>query len=161
MKTINLMFVLGLVAWLGSGCATQPVVLNPVGPAQNRPSPPGSRGYLRVYSATETDQIGEGTYYYPHTGYRIYDGDGRLVKFVPNHIGNMDESAALVSLPAGQYRVKAQSDIYGWVTVPVVVEAGEITSVHLQSTWPGPVHALVRLPDGRPVGWKYELAGKN
>jgi len=50
----------------------------------------------------------------------------------------------------------------GWVTVPVIIAAGVTTTVHLQSTWSGPAtlpdHTLVRLPDGRPVGWKYDAS---
>ncbi len=161
MKTLNLILMLGTTALLAAGCVTKPLVLDTVGPSHARWSPPGSRGYLKVYSATETDPIGDTTYYYPHTSYRVFDPAGKLVKFVPNHIGNMDESPAWVALPTGNYLVKAQSDVYGWVTVPVVIEAGITTTVHLQSVWPGPAQAqsqvLVRLPDGRPVGWKYNV----
>ncbi len=160
MKATNLALTLGVAALLTAGCATKPVVLDMVGPSHARWSAPGSRGYLKMYSATETDQIGDNTYYYPHTSYRIFDPAGQLVKFVPNHIGNMDESPAWVALPTGKYLVKAQSDVYGWVTVPVIIEAGTTTTVHLQSIWTGPSEplrrALVRLPDGRPVGWKYD-----
>lgn len=162
MKTFHLTLALGAAAWLATGCTTKPVVLDTVGPSHVRWSPPGSRGYLKMYSATEMDQIGDNTYYYPHTSYRIFDPAGKLVKFVPNHIGNMDETPAWVVLPTGKYLVKAQSDVYGWVTVPVIIAAGVTTTVHLQSIWSGPPtlpdHALVCLPDGRPVGWKYDAS---
>src|ERR1700683_1211609 len=60
------------------------------------PQPPGvydkvSCGYLEVFSTTQESQWGEGSYYYPHTGYRIYDASGKLLKWVENHNLNTDE----------------------------------------------------------------------
>ena len=161
MKTITPVIVsLGTMLCLLTGCATPPVVLHTVGPAQAGAAIPGAQGYLRVYSATRTREIGEDTFYYTHTRYHIFDPAGTLVKTVPNHLGDMDQNPADVNLPAGRYLVKAQSDVYGWVTVPVVIIGGQTTEVHLESTWRGPdvaAERLVRLPDGRPVGWRYDV----
>ena len=74
----------------------------------------------------------------------------------------MDESATIVQIPAGTYRVFAQSEWFNLVSIPVVVKAGKMTEVHLDATaWRKPHHAstneLVYLPDGRPVGWSSSL----
>src|ERR1700761_6571428 len=49
-------------------------------------------GYLTVFSSTEQTQWGENSYYYPHTGYRILDGNGKMVKWVDNHNSVIDEA---------------------------------------------------------------------
>jgi len=144
---------IGLLA----GCASQPVTLSPVGPGPEHHAFSDGTGYLRVYSDTETHVIGDGLPYYPHTCYNIYDQNGVRVKFVPNHIGNMDESPTLVSVNAGNYNVVAQSSAYGRVTVPVVIEGGRQTIVHLDRQWQPAKSAasndLVRFPDGEAIGW--------
>ncbi len=160
MKTMTPLLVsLGSGLLLMCGCATQPVVLDTVGPAQAGHFVPDSRGYLRIYSATAAQELGKNTFYYLHTGYRVYDAAGKFIQFVPNHVGDMDESPTTLLLPVGQYRIKAQSDIYGWVTVPVAIESHRYTDVHLVSTWRMPAEVaskkFVLLPDGRPVGWSY------
>jgi hypothetical protein len=68
----------------------------------------------------------------------------------------------LVTVPVGEYNIVAESESYGRVTVPVVIEADKTTIVHLDRRWPvgtklaaGAVTKnLVRLPDGEPIGWK-------
>jgi hypothetical protein len=136
-----------------AGCASQPVALSPVGPsAQDRAI--AGVGYLQVYSDTETHNIGDGPPYCPHTGYNIYTPSGVRVKYVPNHIGDMDETPTMVRIPAGDYNVVAESSAYGRVTVPVVIEGGHRTAVHLDREWkPSRTNEVVRLPDGEPVGW--------
>ena len=115
-------------------------------------------GYLKVYSATEQFDTGDNTYYYPHTDYVIYDAGGRVLKCVRNHVGIMDEDPALVRLPAGSYKVAAEDSGYGRIRVPVVVESGQTTTIHLDRAWDPPAHAaaseLIRLPDGEYVGWR-------
>jgi hypothetical protein len=144
------------------GCASTPVVLDPVGPAPAKPVPASSTtyaptGWLKVLTATRTREIGAESYYYTHTGYRICTGPGQTWKYVANHEGDMDQSAALVKIPAGNYLVVAKSESYGVVTVPVLVQAGKLTVVHLESHWKAPAHLstskVVCLPNGDPVGW--------
>jgi uncharacterized protein with FMN-binding domain len=71
----------------------------------------------------------------------------------------MDESPAVVRIPAGNYKVQAQADGYGRVTVPVVVKADKLTEVKLQA-WgrkksPATNEAVVvRFPNGFVVGWR-------
>ncbi|MGC1377527.1 MAG: hypothetical protein WA821_14940, partial [Anaerolineales bacterium] len=91
-----------LLVWL-TGCSSTPVVLDSVGPAPSRSHAYVPRGSLRVFTAVETHEMGENTYYYPHTGYRIYTESGKFWKYIPNHIADVDETPAWVTLPAGRY----------------------------------------------------------
>jgi hypothetical protein len=166
-KYIALMAGVAIVCFL-SGCASQPVRVSTVGP---EPTPgtlsspanlylPGDHGYLRVYSDTKTRQIGENTYYYTHVPYDIYNQSGSRVKWVHNHIGDMDEMPTRVTLPVGRYYVRADSTSYGRVTVPIIIQGGKETDLHLDHQWQPSAdissNAIVRLPDGEPVGWLAE-----
>ena len=157
MKT-RLMIPVGaaIISLLVAGCASKPVVLPPVGPAPPSQTYDPPKGYLRVFSDTEKHEIGENLYYYTHKSYLIYTPSGRQLKYVANHVGDTDESPTLVTIPAGRYNVLADSSSYGRVTVPVIIEAGKTTVVHLDSAWrsSGSHGAnLERLPNGEPVGW--------
>ncbi len=162
MKTKIIILLGAAIIPFFAGCASQPVQISPVGPAAVSFNHAGEQGRLRVFSATETHVIAEDTYYYPHTSYTIYDPAGAVVKYVRNHTGSTDESPALVTVPVGEYNIVAESESYGRVTVPVVIEADKTTIVHLDRRWPvgtklaaGAVTKnLVRLPDGEPIGWK-------
>jgi hypothetical protein len=162
MKNINIILIVTLSIPLLAGCAITPVALDPVGPApdntQQSAYVPAGLGWLRLYTATRTVPEGDATYYYPHSGYKIYAESGKLLEFVPNHIDGMDESATLLKIPAGKYKVLARSEPYNVVIVPVVIQAGKTTEVHLGAHWNAPLNAptneIVYFPDGRPVGWK-------
>jgi hypothetical protein len=142
--------------WLLAGCSSAPIKLGPVGPVQSSMDAPS--GWLKVFTATKTVPEGDATYYYPHYGYRIYTESGNFFEFVPNHLGDMDQSPALVKIPAGKYVVAARSEPYNMVTVPIKIEAGKTTEVHLGAHWKVPsnvpTNEIVYFPDGRPVGWK-------
>jgi hypothetical protein len=62
-----------------------------------------------------------------------------------------------VALPAGRYFVKAQGKDYLQVEVPITIERGRTTRVHLDDKWnlpaDTPKRELVSLPNGNPVGW--------
>ena len=127
---------------------------------EGRPTDPGhddkaSSGYLEVFSSTQESQWGEGSYYYPHTGYRIYDSNGKMVKWVDNHDGPIDEAPQKVELASGVYTIWAQSDKAGYVRVPVVVKMDRTTSIHLESDKEAinPAKA-VTTSTGQVVGWK-------
>ena len=158
MKTKNIMLAGVAIVSLLTGCASKPVVLAPVGPKPNNPVAYVSTGHLRVYSDTRTREIGENTFYYTHTRYFIQDETGKIVKTVPNHVGDTDELPTLVTIPTGSYKVVAQSSSYGRVTVPVVIQAGRTTVVHLDRNWKAsaqlPANDLVCLPNGEAVGWR-------
>ena len=164
MKTkYNALLIGAAIAGLLTGCATQPVKVSTVGPQApagttiSRADLSGDRGYLCVYSDTKTREIGENTFYYTHTPYAIYNQSGARVRWVRNHIGDMDETPTRVTLPVGHYNVVAQSTSYGRVTVPIIVRGGKETDLHLDHMWqPSPnivSNSLVHLPDGEPVGW--------
>ena len=115
-------------------------------------------GTLRVYTATEAYDDGE-LNYYPHTSYTVYRADGSVALFVRNHLGNNDESPETVQLPAGKYRVKADSESDGRVIVPVVVKGGHTTVVSLEkgreSDQQDVASAMaVKSPSGQVVGWR-------
>jgi hypothetical protein len=139
------------------------LVLEPVGP---KPVAPTLRkfdlvgvGFLTVYSATEMRHGGKDMKYYPHSDYSIYTEDGKLFQQVENSTGPNDEMPAVVPLPAGRYKVRAQDDDYGRISVPVLVQGGETTTVNLEAQATPPSEGIkandsVRLPDGRLVGWR-------
>ena len=141
-----------------TSCASEPYALEAVGPDSASHSPPRPVGYLRVYSATESHEIGENTFYYPHTGYKILGASGKSWKYVPNHTANEDETPTWVALPVGNYVVKAQSDLYATVEVPVAIRENQVTVLHLDSGWRLPANVsrnrIVFLPNGVAAGWR-------
>jgi hypothetical protein len=116
---------------------------------------------LKVYSATDSHNDGD-VVYFPHSDYGIHGADGQLIKKVRNAISNRDEQPTTVRLPTGRYKVVAEADYYGHVEVPVVIEGGRLTEVHLDGRWKAPNVSvadakLVRFPSGRVVGWRAML----
>jgi hypothetical protein len=149
------------VPLLLSSCATsQPTVSSTVGPKSLAAHSYSGKGYLMVYSETDEIHVGDGIPYYIHTSYNIQTPDARTVKWVPNHVGDMDEAPQLVSLPSGNYQIVAESADYGQVRIPVLIQAGHTTKIHMEGkgSWkpqkPAVANAgLVRFPDGEPIGW--------
>jgi hypothetical protein len=131
MKTKHIALVAaGLISCL-SGCVSNPTALALVNPDAACRSQPGSDGYLKVYTATQTVEVDFGAYFHPHMGYNVSGADGRPVEFVPNHTSNLDESPDEVALPPGRYNIVAESAWRGLVTVPVTIERGKTTIVRL------------------------------
>jgi hypothetical protein len=161
MKTTKLRLVsaLGLMSlWLLDSCATRPLVLTPVGPTPAAQHSTFGEGNVVVHSDTDERHLDKSTVFYVHTSYLIETRDGRRVRWVANHLGDMDELPQRVSLPVGTYTVVARSEDYGRVRVPVVIVAGRTTEVHLEDAWkpceqPVSDTALVRFPNGYVVGW--------
>lgn len=168
-KTANSLLMSAYLMFLLSGCALTPIAVDPVGPASMGSKTPApnwtGQGWLRVYTATDVVPNGKTAYFYPHKGYEVYTGNGKLLEYVPNHDVAMDESATLLKIHAGCYLVLAQSERYNAVSVPVIIQPGKITEVHLGCHWQAPSNApaneIVYLPDGRPVGWKSMFAETN
>jgi hypothetical protein len=156
--------LLGAIPLLTS-CASQPIALAPVGP---RPGEivvsPAAAGRLQVFSETE-EYDEDDQYYFPHSDYTIYTVDGKRVKHVWNHETREDETPLVVTLPAGRYVVRAEAELYGLVTVPVVVKPGQTTRLVLQPGWTPPGQPagseLVQMPNGYAVGWRADLPSKN
>ena len=144
-----------------AGCATyrQNLVLEPVGPPSAPTSAAGSAGSLVVFSAFEAGGTGD-----PerarHTSYKLFTDDGKLLQAVRNNSGTAVDDPTLVELVPGTYRVVARANGHGLVTVPVVVAANRVTTVHLEGGGPAPdlvtltAANAVRLPDGQRVGWR-------
>jgi hypothetical protein len=162
MKSLVAALLLGGVALL-SGCAfhKQAVVLDAVGPSPLHPAAAGPKGALVVYSALDSSADFNGLPYIPHyTDYKVLSDKGTLLQLVHNRKGGAEDGPLAVELPAGNYRVSAQADAYLTVTVPVVILAGRLTTVHLEGSpsWPDRAALLrsnpVRLPDGEIAGWR-------
>jgi hypothetical protein len=155
------------VALLLSSCATSRLtVSSTVGPKSFAAHSYGGKGYLMVYSEADEIHVGDGIPYYIHTSYNVATPDARIVKWVPNHLGDMDEAPQLVSLPSGNYQVVAKSTDYGQVRVPVLIQAGQTTRIHMEGngSWKPQKpsisnNGLVRFSDGEPIGWR-ALAAK-
>jgi hypothetical protein len=86
--------------------------------------------------------------------------DGKRIKHVFNSIGHYNEVPRTITLPPGEYLVRAETKNRMRVDVPVVIEQGRTTRVHLEAHWEPPTEItkaeLVSLPDGFPVGWRAE-----
>jgi hypothetical protein len=146
------------------------VVLAPVGPDPSGFENPSASGQLEVYSglAMQSDNQNQGSHdsvWYQHTDYAIYDLQGKMVRDVGNTIGHYEEAPRCMVLPAGKYVVQAQANDYLQVRVPVTIERGRTTTVHLDDNWnmPAgvPATALVSLPNGQAVGWRASSTNAN
>jgi len=160
-----------------AGCASAPKVLvqEPVGPCHLVPSSEMQDGSLRVYSARARANVdvhmegwlwnndyGKNEFLYApaHSSYTVAVGDGGL-RSVANARSLNDENPVLVRLKHGHYTVEAEAEEPGGrsltVVVPLAVEAGQTTTVHLEPGWKPSGEALdpsrlVRLADGRIIG---------
>ena len=137
----------------------QRVVVAPVGPPPQVPASRASEGGLVIYSALETGPTADSDSAHFHSGYRIYSADEKPLKWVNNRVATYSEDPEAVSLPPGYYRVAARAAGFGTVTVPVVIEAGKTTSVHLDgskltSARQSSPSDFVCLPDGFVIGWR-------
>lgn len=151
------------------GCVSRPMALSPVGPGPASQAAPTSAesGRLQVFSATQVRSADNTSadyngYFYPHSSYEIKNDSGQTVKYVRNRASFMDQTPDVVKLPAGNYRVVAESTCCGLVSVPVVIEAGKTTRVHLDGNWLPPRRTppdqVVFLPDGEVAGWSSPIA---
>src|SRR6266498_3441944 len=167
MKRTNHFILAGLIG-LASGCAfkRQSVVLPPVGPPPLVEASRAPEGGLAVYSALDIGAPGEPDNVYYHSGYKIYSLDGKMLQYVNNRVGpTYVEDPATVSLSPGRYNVVARASAFGIVTVPVVIEAGKTTFVHLNGSELAvgrqtSTSGFVRLPDGLIVGWRAKENGE-
>ena len=94
-----------------------------------------------------------------HSDYWIYAADGKPLQWVRNRVSRQSEDPASVALPPGRYSFIARAAAFGAVKVPVVIEKGKTTFVHLDGSEPAGASAkatgpFVTLPDGLIVGWR-------
>ena len=158
--TKNLFCIILVAAF--AGCATPPaiVVNDPVGPdlAAPRKIVTSGQGQLVVYSALEVvDQVSSD--FPTHAAYEIDLPNGKLFKRVDNRSGSFYQSPAAVSLPPGEYKVKAPVTNHGIVTVPVVIKQNETTTLdldggHFRQHKPTGAGQWVRLPSGEVIGMR-------
>jgi hypothetical protein len=93
-------------------------------------SAPAPAGTLIVYSATYPQTL-EQSEYPAHTNYTIATPDDKVIEQVTNATGSFNSRPARVSLPPGEYHVRAQYNGGRFVTVPVVIEPNKTTVVDL------------------------------
>jgi hypothetical protein len=161
MNPIKSSFCILLIAAL-AGCATQTpeIVDQPVGPdlAPSRISLKNGQGQLVVYSALEVANPA-GSDFPTHAGYEIDDANGKMVRRVDNRTGSFYQTPESVSLPPGEYKVKAPATNHGLVTVAVIVKENETTTLdldgsHFRQHKPTGAGQWVRLPSGEVIGMR-------
>jgi hypothetical protein len=131
-----------------------------------------SQGELQVFSSLEEEsdngsQASTDPIWHQHADYTIYDAQGKrverqaqyaVVARVDNTTGHYARAPRLVALPAGRYIVKAEAKDDFWAEVPVTIEPGRTTRVHLDGKWQPPANTrtngLVSMPNGVPAGWR-------
>ena len=164
MKTLSILMLITASAIL-SGCATAPkgLALDTVGPPMSQSSPASlTNGTLLVYSAYEVnaDFNARDPNRPEYSDYTVFTPDGKLLQKVHNNSGTILQDAVPVELPPGKYNVHANANGYGFVTIPVIVESRQTTTLHLEGGgfWPNESvfnqTNAVRLPYGLIIGWK-------
>jgi len=149
---------------LGAACAlmSKPVTLAPVGPDPYGRPTSGPMGFLEVYTTVKCYPY-DRQWYYAHTAYGVYGPDDKRVKSVGNDVYMYVVEPEVVDLPPGWYSIVGWADGNILVRVPVLIEAGRLTQVNLETkgkasfTGPG-TNNLVRMDDGRIVGWPADRA---
>lgn len=162
------------VCLVGCASAAPVAVVGPVGPARTACAKASGRSSLQVYSARVrapvdvnkeeflwNNDFGKNDFLYElaHSDYTICTWDGKVLQHVRNARNLDDPEPAVVPLPPGQYEVKAKASDDGVVTIPVVVEAGELTMVNLQRGENPVVDSVAKanavlLGGYRIVGWQ-------
>ncbi len=149
------LYAVCVVGLMGCASSRTVVVHNPVGPWRARVTADEGTGQLIVYSATRVT-LSDQSEYPVHTPYTILGSDDRVIRRINNTSGLFSQSPATVSLPAGEYHVKALAADTGYVVLPVIIEPQQTTIVDLDGTaLPQDAHDdtdLVTLPNGRAIG---------
>ncbi len=127
-----------------------------VGPPPQETARNEGSGYLVVYSAW-SNFVDQGSIGH-HSRYTLSAEDGSRPREIINYADRFDEGPIRVPLPPGNYRVRARSAHFGRVTVPVVIRPHQTTFVFLDSASHADAPSaqqtnVVRLPNGRVVGW--------
>ena len=146
--------VVVLVSLAGCAAGAPLAVVPPAPTGISAAAAGGGTGDLVVYSATFAPTLEEGEYP-AHTDYTVATPGDRVIEHVTNQTGSFDKRPATISLVSGEYHILAQYDRGGFVTLPVVIEAGKTTTLDLDGR-PAPPGASesIRLPNGSVVGWR-------
>ncbi len=153
-----------LIASLLSGClqAPTPAMLERVSLAPAEVAAPAEKGTLMVFSAFETglpspNEVDEYNNHY--SDYEIRHEGGTLVAKVKNRSGALGAGPAKIELATGSYELIAEANGYSRVAIPISIARDQMTAIHLEGGGM-PAHQsefsemfLVRVPDGRIVGW--------
>jgi hypothetical protein len=142
-----------LAVALAAGCGPVPrwVVPVPVGPA---PVVSSATGDLLVYSADDAIETADADHPH-HRRYLIRSESGTELRTVLNQSGPFGQDPQEIALPPGHYLVDTSATNFGPVRVPVVIEQGRLTVVHLDGdaeSDPVPEASAVRLPNGNMIG---------
>ena len=165
-STANLLVATALVG----ECVSQQrgMVLDPIGPPGLQSPGAGSNGTLVVFSAFDAHaDFNDLPCLRHYADYKVTCQDGKLMQTVHNDSGTLSERPRRVQLPVGAYCVVAQANGYGVVTVPVIIRAGQVTTVHLEGSpsWQNRSQLgqsnPVRLPDGEIAGWRASPDGSS
>ncbi len=166
-----------LVGLVGCTLPQMATRIPPVGPAPTASSTGLREGALQVYSAPKPARLdpemaerlwdensggNDFKYSHVHTDYAIYSVQGRLLQQVHNASAAEYAQPALVRLPSGRYSLVVQAEEETGesldLNIPVEVQPGRTTVVHLEGDWRPAVHytnaEVVRLPDGQIAGWR-------
>jgi hypothetical protein len=118
---------------------------------------PNVQGHLLVYTATQVGEDFIRGSFVQLTGYEIKNASGRRVAYVPDQDIGAEGFPEQVKLSPGNYNIVAESADYGLVTVPVAIQSGKTTTVHLDrdSRTPSPLFPMpaARLSDRETAGW--------
>jgi hypothetical protein len=157
--------ILVLAAAFLSGCviAKSGPDLATVGPPDQPAFVNSTNGTLVVYSAYDVNASfnNRDSHEPVYSDYNILSSNGKPRLRVHNNSGTLLQDPLAVELTPGKYSVQAFANGYvRKVLVPVIVEAGRTTIIHLEGGgfWPDESTFnqtnAVRLPDGVIVGWK-------
>lgn len=168
MKTLSRMLTLATGLMVLPGCVTNSrYTVETVGPMPSAALMTDStNGTLLVYSAYKrnADFNSIDPNRPEHSDYKILNGDGLLLLRIHNVTATAFQDAVTVELAPGKYQVVARANGYGYLTIPVMVEARQSTVLHLEGGAPWPNESAfnqdnaVRLPDGEIIGWKFAPA---
>jgi hypothetical protein len=131
-------------------------VREPVGPARPPVAQGPTRGQLVVY--TPDNFVDANDAGHPrHQAYVLLKPDGSVVERIANLSGPFGQDPEVVPLPPGRYLVDAWAINFGPVSVPVQIDRGRTTTVHLDGESEPSLAAVspsevVSLPDGQRVG---------
>jgi hypothetical protein len=152
------LLVTGLLCW---GCAghSPKMMIAAVGPSPSALERLPDKGTLLVYSALDLDNGNADIDLRSHSSYKIFGEDLKLVEKVYNQTGTHIADPRVISLLPGSYVVEARAAGIGYVQVPVVIEKGHRTVLHLDGSELSTANKasptdVVTLPDGLIIGWK-------
>ena len=162
MKTYQAIILGAVFSSLVAGRAVATTTLPPVGPNPLGSQSQSVSGQLEVFSQLEGHSEGNNPPWYQHADYYIYDRQGNKLQHVDNAVGYYARTPRLVTLPPGEYVIKSPAKDAFWMKIPVMIQAGHVTKVHLDGDWTTPANTLeakvVLSPSGYLVGWRVAKA---